>query len=100
MKTRGFRVYFSPLAERDLREAWLNIAQHDEAAADRFFDAVKLRSLALGFFPRRGRKRDDLQAGLRMVIEGRYLIFYRIEGDEVRVVRLLHGAQNLVSFFP
>jgi toxin ParE1/3/4 len=39
--------------------------------------------------------REDLAPGLRMAPLGRYVIFYRVLDDMVRIERVLHGARNL-----
>ena len=33
-------------------------------------------------------------AGFRRVVHGNYLIFYRIAGDAVEILHILHGAQD------
>ncbi len=43
--------------------------------------------------------RDDVVAGLRAARLGRYLIFFLDAGDEVRIVRVLHGARDLPGLF-
>ena len=39
--------------------------------------------------------REDLAPGLRMAPMGRYVIFFRVLSDVVRIERVLHGARNL-----
>ena len=48
-----------------------------------------------GSFP----ARDELHEGLRSARHGRYLIFFIEAGDEVQVVRVLHGARDLRAWF-
>lgn len=35
------------------------------------------------------------QAGVRRRIHGQYLIFYRVEGDRIVVLHVLHGAMDI-----
>jgi toxin ParE1/3/4 len=49
----------------------------------------KFRLLAQ--FPKSGRSRDELLAGLRSYLAGDFAIFYRIIETTVEVVRVLHG---------
>jgi plasmid stabilization system protein ParE len=34
-----------------------------------------------------------------MLIEGNYLILYRVKGDAVEVVRIVHGARQIENLF-
>jgi toxin ParE1/3/4 len=36
---------------------------------------------------------------LRMAPIGRYVIFFRVLGDVVRIERVLHGARDLLTMF-
>ncbi len=81
-------------AEGDLREIRRYIAGDSPGAAvavvDRLLDAIE----RLSQFPNRGaRPRDEgLRAqGYRFLVEGSYLIFYKVGRTQVRVFRVLHG---------
>ena len=69
MTGKIFKVIFTPLAEAELREAWRHIAQHDLAAADRFFETVATRTGNLRHFPDRAAPRDNVRKGLRMLVQ-------------------------------
>lgn len=100
MTAKTFKVLVSPRAERDLKEAWHEIAQHDVVAADAFLDQIRETVDALTLMPRRGVARPDLLRGLRMLVLGKRLLFFRISGQTVQVVRVLHGARDLTRLFP
>ncbi len=38
-----------------------------------------------------GRERPELKVGLRSVVEGSHVVFYRVADKRVEVVRVLHG---------
>ena len=42
-----------------------------------------------------GRERSDIREGLRSIIQGSHVIFYRILEDRIRIVRVLHGSRDL-----
>jgi toxin ParE1/3/4 len=44
--------------------------------------------------------REDIAPGLRMAVHRPYLIFFRIETDQIRIERVLHGARDLRELFP
>ncbi|MBD2607247.1 type II toxin-antitoxin system RelE/ParE family toxin [Scytonema hofmannii FACHB-248] len=90
-----FFVARTRLADEDLLEIWRYIAQNNIEAADRLLEKIDRKCQLLADSPRAGVKRDDLATGLLCLIEGKYLIFYRITDETVEILRILHGAQNL-----
>jgi plasmid stabilization system protein ParE len=50
-------------------------------------------------FPERGAPRPGIGADIRMLVEGKYLIFYRFESKKIHVVRMLHGSQDRTVAF-
>lgn len=87
----------------DYREIVLRIAEVNMLAADRFCDAVEAALGILALHPEIGPKAGFLKAPevrfwpLRRYPN--YLLFYRVSGDSVIVLRLLHGARNLPPLF-
>lgn len=82
-------------ARADLLDIWLEIASKNPAAADRLYDRLETRVKVLGEHPEIGTARPDVAAEARMLVEGSYLIFYRIRAADVQIVRILHGARNI-----
>ena len=93
------RVVRTALADSDLLEIWLYIAQDNIPAADRVLEKLEQRCERLGASPMLGSKRDDLLPGMRYLIEGSYAIFYRIRQDTVEILRVLHGARDFPAIF-
>jgi toxin ParE1/3/4 len=89
------RVLRTPQAQRDYDDIVEYLDNHSPAAADRFATAVAGQCRLLSRFPRLGRARNELYPGMRSVVVGKYLIFYRITSTAVEVLRILHGARNL-----
>jgi toxin ParE1/3/4 len=86
------RLVFSPRAEADLEGIGDYIARDNPARAISFLDELRDRIAATpGSYP----AREDLAAGLRMAVHGRYLILFRTNPDGVRIERILHGARRL-----
>ena len=93
----AFEVRFSPEALDDLFAIYRYVA---EAAgtdiADGYDARLREACLTLAEFPKRATPRDDLAEGLRTLpFERRALIAFRIEGDLVRIVRVLHRGRDL-----
>lgn len=93
------RVVYTVLADEDLLDIWLYIAQDNIPAADRTAERLKQRCQTLGVSPMLGGKRDDLVAGMRYLIEGNYAIFYRVQQDAIEILRVLHGARDFPAIF-
>lgn len=90
-------IRYTRRARADLLDIWLEIAESDPAAADRIYDRLEARVNILGQFPEAGAARPDIAKEARMLVESPYLILYRIRFDDVQIVRVLHGARNIVN---
>ena len=88
-------IHFSPLAETDLVEIGIYIARDNPKRALSFIDELEIKCEALREFPGTGVARHDLAAELRMLPHESYLIFYREQGDHVRIERILHRARDV-----
>lgn len=83
-----------PAAEADVEAIILHIATDNPGAAAGWLDDLEQKLRRLAYMPEIGMARDDIRPGMRMLAFGRYLILYRIEAQEVEVVRVLHGARR------
>jgi len=86
---------FSPLAADDLESIGDYIARDDPARAHTFVAELRAQCQTIASAPLAFRSRDELGPGLRSCAHRKYVIFYRVEPDEVVVVRVLHGARDL-----
>ncbi len=68
-------------------------------AADRILDRIDARCASLGQNPERGKPRNELMPGMRCLVEGNYIIFYRIQPHHVEILRILHGSRDFPSLF-
>jgi toxin ParE1/3/4 len=96
---RRFRVHVKVEAAEDLIAIWRDIAVHNPVAATTHLYRLDDRIDSLFEMPNRGPRRDDLSPGLRMLVEKKHLIFYRVIEGEVFVERVLHGSRDLGQFF-
>lgn len=89
------------VAEADLTEAYLYIGADSPDAAERLLDAVANAVALLLETPQAGSPRQFRSAhaqGIRSWSPRgfpNHLIFYRVSGDDIEVVRFLHGARDL-----
>ena len=92
----------SPQTDSDLDEIWYYVVTKSGSIeiADRLIDSITDRFLLLARHPNIGRARDeDLRAGLRSFPVGEYLIIYRIQDEDVLILRVLRGSQNITALF-
>ncbi len=90
---------FSPMAVEDLDGILEYIARDNPAAAVRFVETLKEKCNTLARFPLLGASRDQLAERLRVFSVGNYAIYYRPEGESLRIERVLHGARDADTLF-
>jgi toxin ParE1/3/4 len=88
------RLVLSPRAQLDLEEIGDYIARDNPARAISFLEELKAHCERILAMPGAYSSRDDLGAGIRMAVHGRYLILFRSDPAGVRVERILHSARR------
>ncbi len=92
----------SPEAEAELDGIWHYIATESGSmdVADRFIDGLTRHFFLLATQPYMGRRRDeDLRPGMRSFVFGKYLIFYRIDGEDVLILHVVRGSRDMATLF-
>lgn len=93
-----FSIVYADAAKDDITDIAGYIDEKAGAiVAARFIDRIIATVESLSRMPHRHRERDELGAGLRVIGFRRYLIFYRIDGNVVSIIRVLHGARNITA---
>lgn len=68
--------------------------------ATRLIDSITERFFFLATFPYGGRARDDdFGPGSRSFPVGEYLILYCVDGNDVLILRVVHGKRDLEALF-
>jgi toxin ParE1/3/4 len=99
------RVVFRRKAEEDIEDIAYYIAQDNVRAAEAFREALENACFLLAERPEIGPLRSFGNPRLSDVrlwpIRGfeRYLLFYRVAGDTLDVIRVVHGARDLPALF-
>lgn len=88
-------VLRSPQAEIDLEAILEELQQNNPAAAERYANEFSDKTKLLAQFPELGRLRPEILSHLRSTLVQPYVIFYRIVGDEIQILRILHGRRDL-----
>jgi toxin ParE1/3/4 len=90
------RVVFLPEAENDLVRLSGWIAERaGPAVAAAYVDRLAEYCLSFEIFAERGRHREDIRPGLRIVgFERRIAVAFVVEPEQVKILRLLYGGQQ------
>jgi toxin ParE1/3/4 len=94
-------LFVSRRAQADLRSVWRYIASDNPAAADRVLLRIDKRMQILRRFPEIGTLRNDIRRGMRMLVEGSYLLLYEYDPkkDEVELMAVVDGRRELSGLF-
>jgi toxin ParE1/3/4 len=85
------RAFKTQEAESDLEEIWLySFEKWNEEQADRYYDQLIEGIDKLLDNPELGKSRATIRNGYRSIHIGSHLIYYRVEGDDIRIIRVLH----------
>ncbi len=84
----------SPRAKADLEAIGDNIAMLNPRAAVALIQRFHERWSLLATQPRSGAI-SGVVPGVRHIVTGRYVAFYRVEGGDVVILRVIHGHRNL-----
>ena len=90
------RVVHSPAAEDDLLEIWVGLAANNVSAAERLSNELRAATQLLATQPLLGKARREFGAGIRSFPVRDYVLVYRPILDGVELVRVVHGARDLV----
>lgn len=93
------RLVILPAARADLIEIGDFIAQDNPGRALSFLAEIEAKMRQAAERPESFPARDDVREGLRSARHGRYLIFFLNRGEEVQIIRVLHGARDLPRVF-
>ncbi|MDD2366190.1 MAG: type II toxin-antitoxin system RelE/ParE family toxin [Desulfuromonadaceae bacterium] len=95
-----FKVEITPTAEADVTEIWDYIAQDNPGNAEAFISRLSEQIDTLENFPERCpliAENRIMGTSYRHLIYGHYRTIFRIVGDCVIILRIIHGARLLDS---
>ncbi|MDF5713115.1 MAG: type II toxin-antitoxin system RelE/ParE family toxin [Rhizonema sp. NSF051] len=93
------RYKISQLAEQDLEDIWVYLAQNNQIAADLQIAKILNRLPIIAQFPDIGKMREDLRDQLRSFPVKPYIVFYIKLDDGIEVVRILHHSRDIDHLF-
>ena len=99
---RKAELHYSAKARRDLDAIWdfyLDEYQNTDAV-EKIIDAIMADIDQLADFPELGPPLSsiaDVDAGYRFLVTGNYLSFYRIDGADISIDRILYGRRDYLN---
>lgn len=92
------KVYWTETAVENLSAIYAYIAQTSTQYAARIVDRITRRSEQIANFPLSGRIVPEFETEqIREVIEGSYRIIYYIKTEQIDVLAVLHGSQEITA---
>ncbi len=88
---------YSSKANADVREILLYISEDKPGAALKFVERIEARCELIANNPEMGELRPEYGSGIRSVSLGRYVILHSSSPDEVLILRILPGDQDIRS---
>lgn len=86
-------------AESDLSDIWHYDADNwGIGQADRYVDGLFALFDLFSDFPEMARERAEFSPPVRIHPSGVHLMIYRMEGQGVEIIRILHVHQNLTAY--
>ncbi len=92
-------LILSARAREDLRSIGLYIASERPHSASEVIAHIVKRMQTVSMYPQIGEAVDRLHPGMRRYSAGTYVIYFRPTSKSVRILRILHGAQDAESQF-
>jgi toxin ParE1/3/4 len=98
MTAESRRLIWAPAAKADLREIWRYFARvASREVADSLLGDLQQAGERARQRPLAWRARNELMPGLRSILVHPYALFYRVKGDTIEVVRVLHQRRNIAA---
>jgi plasmid stabilization system protein ParE len=89
------RVVWAYPARADLRAALEYLAEESHQSASKLFEEVEAAGVSLEEFPERGRIVPELKLqDRREIFVQKYRLVYRLERDQITILRLIHGRRD------
>ena len=96
------KIHYSPESRRDLDDIWDYIVSElqNRSAAERVINRIIDAVDPLKNFPEMGTPLSsiaDAGTDYRFLVSGTYMVFYRVQGNDVYIDRVLYGRSDYMS---
>ena len=96
------KIHYSPESRRDLDDIWDYIVSElqNRSAAERVIERIMDAVDQLKNFAEMGTMLSsiaDVGTDYRFLVSGNYMVFYRVQGNDVYIDRVLYGRSDYMS---
>ncbi len=96
------KIHYSPESRRDLDDIWDYIVSElqNRSAAERVINRIIDAVDPLKNFAEMGTPLSsiaDIETDYRFLVSGNYMVFYRVQGNDVYIDRVLYGRSDYMS---
>ena len=96
------KIHYSPESRRDLDDIWDYIVSElqNRSAAERVIDCIIDAVDPLKNFAEMGTPLSsiaEIGTDYRFLVSGNYMVFYRVQGNDVYIDRVLYGRSDYMS---
>lgn len=90
----------SEIADEDLEDIFdFTMTEFGFEQAEKYFNEIEDVFQSLLINQELGKKRNEIKEGLYSFTKDNHIIFYRILNNHIRIVRVLHGSQDISKYF-
>lgn len=95
------KIYIlSEIADKDLEDIFdYTLDEFGFDQAERYLLELEKTFQNLLLNPQLGKKRDEIKKGLYSLPKDNHIIFYRILHNHIKIIRVLHGSQDIPKYF-
>jgi toxin ParE1/3/4 len=90
-------IAYAPRALRDLKSIGAYLTERNPEGAASVLGAIKSSIDTLSFFPQIGRLIDEAGHRRVPVVRYPYMIFYRIDGNELLILHIRHTSRRTID---
>ena len=96
------KIHYSPESRRDLDDIWDYIVSElqNRSAAEHVVDCIMDAVDQLKNFAEMGTPLSsiaDVGTDYRFLVSGNYMVFYRVQANDIHIVRVLYGRSDYMS---
>jgi len=93
------KFIIAPTASQDLNKIADYFLTVNVTAGEKLFQLFNQKIKQLTQFPLMGRSYNHIKPSLRGLPPKGYIIFYRVSDDQIEILRIVNGHQNLSDLF-